>query len=133
VFRTPYKDICYRACKNGALIHHDSNYLVIPSGFVRLIEDNFMQLFEDLNRSTRNASADLHRQVLLKISMDSLSIRSDDTCFTCLRRRPQYHLPCGHIICENCVRVFGRKNHEDHGSSRLIVVSFADLLHVELL
>lgn len=45
--------------------------------------------------------------------MDWLSIRSDDTCFTCLRRRQQYNLPCGHCICENCVRVFGRRSHED--------------------
>ena len=113
MFRTLYKEICYQACKKGALTNQNSNHLVLPSGFIRLLEDNFLKLFENLNRSARNTSVDLHRQVLLKMSMDSLSIRSDDTCFTCLRRRPQYNLPCGHCICENCVRSFGRKNQYD--------------------
>jgi hypothetical protein len=69
-----------------------------------------LRRFENLNRSARNTSLDLHRQTLLRFSMDSLSIRSDDTCFPCLRRRPQYNLPCGHCVCENCVRSFGMKN-----------------------
>ncbi len=72
-----------------------------------------MKLFKDLNGSTRNTSADLHRQVLLKISIDSLSIHSDNTCFMCLWRWLQYSLPYGHCICENCIRVFRKRNHED--------------------
>jgi hypothetical protein len=69
-----------------------------------------LRRFENLNRSARNTSLDLHRQTLLRFSMDSLSIRSDDTCFPCLQRRPQYNLPCGHCVCENCVRSFGMRN-----------------------
>ncbi|KAM0209837.1 hypothetical protein ACHAQD_011014 [Fusarium lateritium] len=33
-------------------------------------------------------------------------IRSDDTCLCCLRRRPQYCLPCRHVFCELCITSF---------------------------
>lgn len=78
-----------------------------------MIEGTFCKLFGDLNRRTVNTSVDLHRLLLFKSSLDWLSLRSDDTCLVCLRRRPQYRLPCGHCICENCVRVFGARNEHD--------------------
>ena len=78
-----------------------------------MVENTFSELFDDLNRHTTNTAVDLHRQLLLKFSSDRLSYRSDDTCLVCIRRRPQYRLPCGHCICENCVRAFGRKSEHD--------------------
>ncbi|KAH7303139.1 acyl transferase/acyl hydrolase/lysophospholipase [Stachybotrys elegans] len=41
------------------------------------------------------------------------AIHSDATCFCCLRRRPQFGLPCKHAVCENCVKVFGRVDEND--------------------
>lgn len=32
---------------------------------------------------------------------------SVDTCYGCLRRRPEYALPCGHVVCLSCVKDFG--------------------------
>lgn len=32
---------------------------------------------------------------------------STDTCFACLRRRPEYFLPCHHSLCLACVKDFG--------------------------
>jgi hypothetical protein len=40
-------------------------------------------------------------------------MRSTDTCLCCLRRRPQYCLPCGHSLCENCIIVFGMSCADD--------------------
>ncbi|KAK2729308.1 hypothetical protein CKAH01_10257 [Colletotrichum kahawae] len=34
-------------------------------------------------------------------------LRSDSTCYHCLRRRPQFLPECGHGQCMNCVKVFG--------------------------
>ena len=101
------------ACREGALAHEGSANLILPSGFVRMIEDAFSKLFDELNRRTTNIAVDLHRQLLLKSRPDCLSLRSDYTCLVCLRRRAQYGLPCGHCISENCVCVFGRKNDHD--------------------
>ncbi|EXU95505.1 patatin-like phospholipase [Metarhizium robertsii] len=34
---------------------------------------------------------------------------STDTCFVCLRRRPEYQLPCSHTLCVSCVKDFGNQ------------------------
>jgi hypothetical protein len=112
VFRVLYKDTCHQACRDGVLLQDPAN-LILPSGFVRMIEDSFSELFDKLNSRSTNTAVDLHRQLLLRLHMDWLALRSDDTCLTCLRRRPQYGLPCGHCTCENCVRVFGRRSGHD--------------------
>ena len=33
---------------------------------------------------------------------------SESTCFVCVRRRPQYCLPCRHWVCQTCVCTFAR-------------------------
>ena len=82
--------------------------LLLPSGFLKMIEQLLQSFFAKLQRSAINIAADSHRQVLLRTVSNCLSIRLDNTCVICIRRTPQYGLPCGHVICENCVRVFGR-------------------------
>lgn len=52
-------------------------------------------------------SVELHRRNILHFGEILRGIRSSSTCLCCLRRRPQYFLPCGHCLCENCVMVFG--------------------------
>ncbi|RDL30200.1 uncharacterized protein BP5553_10478 [Venustampulla echinocandica] len=113
VFRALYKDACYHACRDGVFATNDSRYLVLPSGFVKLIEDAFSDLVEKLESSAAGAATDIHRQLLVAFDSDWQALRSDDTCLTCLRRRPQYGLPCGHCACENCVRVFGKRSEAD--------------------
>ncbi|KAH7108826.1 phospholipase, partial [Dendryphion nanum] len=59
------------------------------------------KVFEVLYKAAFYKSKD--RVIAFKDSEDVVS----STCLCCLRRRPQYGLPCGHTICENCVLVFG--------------------------
>ncbi|TGO90888.1 hypothetical protein BPOR_0047g00110 [Botrytis porri] len=66
----------------------------------------FRILYQD--RSAINMSVESHRQILRRLFLNCLTIRSDDTCVVCIRRTPQYGLPFGHVIFENCVRTFGR-------------------------
>ncbi|KAM7210560.1 hypothetical protein V8F06_014060, partial [Rhypophila decipiens] len=55
----------------------------------------------------------LHERVMARFQQLWVGLLSDDTCFCCIRRRPQFGLPCGHSLCENCIRVFGRQNMAD--------------------
>ncbi len=34
-------------------------------------------------------------------------LRSNSTCLSCLRRRPEHTLTCGHALCDICVQLFG--------------------------
>uniref|UniRef100_A0A0D2Y868 RING-type domain-containing protein n=1 Tax=Fusarium oxysporum (strain Fo5176) TaxID=660025 RepID=A0A0D2Y868_FUSOF len=52
------------------------------------------------------SSRDWHEQQLAKRKDILSQFKSEDTCFSCIRRRPQYTLPCGHMICQVCVRIF---------------------------
>lgn len=81
--------------------------MILPSGFVKLIEKELLKAFDVLVRSAEVSSAMAHRRMLSKFQEKWTNIRSYDTCLICLRRRPQYGLPCGHCICDNCVQVFG--------------------------
>ncbi|KFA53721.1 hypothetical protein S40293_09644 [Stachybotrys chartarum IBT 40293] len=84
---------------------------VVCLAFTKLVEaelkDKFVQYL------TNGSSRDLHQRVMLGFRQEWASLYSDDTCFCCLRRRPQFGLSCGHSLCENCVRVFGRENMSD--------------------
>ncbi|CCD42661.1 similar to patatin-like phospholipase [Botrytis cinerea T4] len=107
VFRVLYKEICYQAYVEWMDSSNMSD-LLLPSGFLKMIEKLLQSFFAKLQRSAINIAVDSHRQVLLRTVSNCLSIRLDNTCVICIRRTPQYGLPCGHVICENCVRVFGR-------------------------
>lgn len=77
----------------------------LPSNFVDLLEKKMEILFGDFRRL--NSAEKLHRNVVALFRDEWVNTHSDDTCFCCIRRRPQFSLPCSHSICENCVRVFG--------------------------
>ena len=81
---------------------------MLPSGFIRLLEDEFVKQVETFSRLPDTSSAAWHQQNLSAAKRDWLILRSKNTCFVCMTERPQYRLPCGHIICENCVRRRGK-------------------------
>ncbi|KAH8587298.1 hypothetical protein B0O99DRAFT_527023 [Bisporella sp. PMI_857] len=110
VFCSLYKEICHRVCRTGVLAHEGSNYIILPSGFIRLLENDFVQQVEAFSKLTDTSSAVWHRQKLSASKHDWLIIHSSETCFVCIMARPQYRLPCGHILCENCVRRHGKKS-----------------------
>ncbi|RSL95848.1 hypothetical protein BHE90_009552 [Fusarium euwallaceae] len=64
-------------------------------------------------------SVDWHRKQLSRYKDLMKSIRLRETCLSCIRRRPQYGFPCGHLICRNCVRVFYPPSDSDPWQYRL--------------
>ncbi|KAM0714524.1 hypothetical protein Q7P37_009820 [Cladosporium fusiforme] len=41
-------------------------------------------------------------------SLGPSTIRSNSTCLSCVMNTPQHPLPCGHVLCDWCVRACGR-------------------------
>lgn len=98
----------------------ESKDFMLRSVFVSLIEKSFGQCFEKLTHKTTPLSAiAIHRNVLARSRQRWFDIRSTNTCLCCLRRRPQYGLPCGHCLCENCVILFGSCSDEDPWAFRI--------------
>ncbi|KAK3933650.1 acyl transferase/acyl hydrolase/lysophospholipase [Diplogelasinospora grovesii] len=111
VFCTLYRETCSAACKSSVLAHEGSRYMILPSAFTSLVEEEMIKQFTQY--ASRGSSEALHRQLMASFQHEWANLRSDDTCFCCIRRRPQFGLPCGHSLCENCVRVFGRESPVD--------------------
>jgi hypothetical protein len=107
-----YRTACKQACREG-LFSNRLSILVLPSGFARMVRDAFNSQARELKSHSMNTTAALHRGLLSRFAVQWMRLRSDDTCFVCLRRRPQYGLPCGHCICDNCPRVFGERSKYD--------------------
>ena len=52
----------------------------------------------------------MHQNTMNRHNEKWLNIEgSNDTCLVCLRRRPEYSLPCNHTLCLNCVKDFGNQ------------------------
>jgi len=84
--------------------------MILPSGFVRLLEDEFVRQVEAFTRLPDMSSATWHQERLGEHKRDWLTIHSVESCFVCYGRRPQYGQSCGHTICDNCVRRLGAKS-----------------------
>jgi hypothetical protein len=81
------------------------------SSVVHLVQENFVRLFAQLE-SGRTAVS-IHQETLDCFRDQWTGFESSHTCFCCMVRRPQYGLPCGQCVCENCVVVFGDCNDDD--------------------
>ncbi|KAK3311851.1 hypothetical protein B0H66DRAFT_614845, partial [Apodospora peruviana] len=55
-------------------------------------------------------TAEIHLGTLQKYASKWAELRSEKTCFACLRRVPQFGTECRHRICEMCIKVFGETN-----------------------
>ena len=90
-----------------------SNDVILLTGFIKMVERGLFEYFRQYNQRGGKPSIDLHRENLERFRDNWRDIRSDSTCFTCLRRRPQHNLQCGHCVCQTCVINFGDESIDD--------------------
>lgn len=107
VFQTLYKDIFHQVSKSRVIAFEGAPEIVLRSGFINKIEIQLRGFFEQSIRGKGTPSSEIHKNNLRRFEDCWRNIQSSSTCLVCLRRRPQYGFPCGHIICENCVIIFG--------------------------
>jgi len=105
MFPNVYKErvIAFEGCRD----------VVLRGGFVDMIHKHLQVYFELLIQCLTMSSAEIHRCTLTQFKDRWCQIKSSSTCLSCLRRRPQYSLHCGHIVCENCVLIFGEVDEND--------------------
>lgn len=87
--------------------HNCCNYIPV-SLFLTILQSTVVERFR--NFESIKSAATAHRQFISSFKSHWMTLRSTDTCFGCLQRRPQFRLICGHSVCENCVKVFGTKD-----------------------
>lgn len=100
--------------------------------FLATIEENFRTLQQELLRlasshkqaSYRSHSIAKHRQALALEKGFWQQHVSNKTCFQCLFNQPDFTIPCGHSICETCVRGFG---HADKSERHVFKFDGCDL------
>ncbi|KAI9765987.1 MAG: hypothetical protein M1840_006994 [Geoglossum simile] len=113
VFQVLYRDICYQVSRSGVLAYENTTSMLLPSGFVMMIEGQLARWFENFIQGTSIPSAEIHHKNIQRFKPKLREIRNGNTCLVCLRRKPEYSLPCGHSLCENCVCVFGECSEQD--------------------
>ncbi|KAK1991677.1 FabD/lysophospholipase-like protein [Colletotrichum falcatum] len=79
--------------------------------FSKLIETDMARRSRPLRLG--ESAASLHRQLVGQFRDDWPQFQSENTCYHCLRRRPQFFPVCGHGWCMNCVAVFGVRSQDD--------------------
>lgn len=108
MYATLYKQVCLRVCREAVLSQDGSRHLVLPSAFAARVEQSLVEQFDEWVRSGME-SRSWHQLQLSRYRKEWEALRSDHTCLSCLCRRPMYTLPCAHMICQECVKIFGRK------------------------
>jgi hypothetical protein len=109
VFSCLYKEICYQVCRTGVLAHEGSTHMILPSGFIKLLEDEFVRQVDAFSSLPNASSSTWHQQAVIAAKRDWITIRSQNACFMCMRARPPYRVPCGHYLCDICIRRHGER------------------------
>jgi hypothetical protein len=118
IFRALYRDAFKEGNVARVIALGQTEDFLLRGGLIELVEQSFVRYFQDYAPSEKSA-IDIHSQNLARFQGRWSEIRSTNTCLCCLRRRPQYNLPCGHCVCENCVVLFGSRCEDDAWIFRL--------------
>lgn len=79
--------------------------------YLQYLQSKSAELSLTLREQTENQiAAELHKQHLNDFYHQLGNVSkyvSHSTCFSCLRELPEHALPCGHVLCDPCIRAYG--------------------------
>jgi hypothetical protein len=64
-------------------------------------------MLSEMNKDYKSAST-LRRETLGHLTPYSARLKTFQTCLSCMSRKPEHVLGCGHAICDVCVAIFGK-------------------------
>lgn len=79
---------------------------------IHLIVNNLQQESERTNHTVPDEKIALHQHVDIILEFYGLMLRhkqivSDETCVFCFMEAGEHVLPCGHVLCTQCIKVLG--------------------------
>jgi hypothetical protein len=110
VFENLYKG----ACSEAILSQNPKSSITELNNFLQLVEDNLADYVLKYISTKDLSVADIHRANIQTFRALWKGVYTDHTCLVCLRRIPDFILPCGHFLCETCIRIFGDERPEDY-------------------
>lgn len=111
IFTVLYRESCYRALESSY-----SN--LFARHLCGEVERHCINQFSRLQNGLISSSR-LHWGNIRQLDASISSYRSNTTCLFCLRRMPEYHLSCGHCVCNECILVFGAATSGREGRFKL--------------
>lgn len=72
--------------------------LILPKAAAGIHKNSVLRHF--FRRATRNG----------QLSTNSTALSSHTACFCCLFGQADHFLPCGHVICTECLHTYGKTN-----------------------
>lgn len=108
VFESLYRHPLSEALGGRVVSFEGSSDVILRSAVLGLVQGKMSQYLNTITSKAQPSSASFHSQVIQPFTDRWNRIHSELTCLCCIRRTPQYRLPCGHFLCETCIRIFGR-------------------------
>ncbi len=102
LYDVQYRHLCLQSLTE---IYEDRDLIQQQDTFIRT---QLVQLYFDMIASGKSA-LQMHREKTASLDIDWAQIKSNKTCFCCLRRMPENTLSCRLSICEVCVRNLGNE------------------------
>lgn len=145
-YRSTSNDLCVNVRKGHVKGHQDARGRLIGSGHYTstfteesfrnewelLLEQKVLQfqaiiqqaLIDDVDDRTdlNSVTATIHRANIQQFYRRLGGARhffSNSTCFCCLLRPPEHALPCGHVLCHDCLSAYGAALDESRTKIRL--------------
>ena len=102
LYDVQYRHLCLRSL---AEVYDDGGLVQRQDDFVR---GQLVQLRSSMISSGK-PTLQIHQEKTASLEIDWAQMKSNETCFCCLRRMPEITLSCGHALCEVCVRNVGEE------------------------
>ena len=97
LYDVQYRHLCLQSLTET---YNDRDLVQHQSTFIR---SQLVQLHSSMIASGKPA-LQMHREKTASLGIDWVQIKSNETCFCCLRRMSENTLSCEHVMCEICVR-----------------------------
>ena len=114
VFKEIYSNTCVRAISERTV------NAGCHQGFMQILKDGFLSQYTDISSDSQQQNAAKAHSASLELLRPELSkLKSNKTCLWCLMRTPEKVLPCGHALCNMCVRIFGTKSRDEKNTFKV--------------